>query len=125
MLILSKGWKLPQTGDFGSIWFPAMEDNIQQMNSHNHNGINSEKISGVSLQATTVTVLTAAFTDQGNGYFRALISTPGGVDPSTFVISSRNPTTKEPIYLKQERLSSSQFYLYSNVAQDIEVCYGV
>jgi hypothetical protein len=125
MQILSKGWKLPQTGDFGSIWFPAMEDNIQQMNSHNHDGINSEKISGVALQASTVTVLAASFIDQGNGYFRATVNTPGGLDPSTFVITARNPTTKEPMYLKQERLSSSQFYLYINVAQNVEVCYGV
>lgn len=125
MQILSKGWKLPQTGDFGSIWFPAMEDNIQQMNDHTHDGINSEKISGVSLNASTAQVLAAAFTDQGNGYFRATVSTPGGIEPGNFVITTRNPTTKEPMYLKQERLSSSQFYIYSNVAQNVEVCYGV
>jgi len=125
MQILSKGFKLPQTGDFGDVWFPALEDNIQQENDHNHNGINSEKIESGDMLVTTASVLSGAFVDQGNGYYRATVTTPGGVDPAIYNIVVRDPTTKEPIYLKQERLSATQFYLYTNFVQNFEVVYGV
>lgn len=125
MQILSKGFKLPETGDFGDVWFPAMEDNIQQMNDHTHNGVDSEKISSVDLEVHSTTVVSASFADQGDGYYRATVSVPGGLDPSNFVITVKDPTTKDIVHLKQVRLSSTQFYLYTNYVQDFEVCYGV
>ena len=41
MIVLSNGYKLPETGDFGDVWFPALEDNIQRINTHNHDGTDS------------------------------------------------------------------------------------
>jgi hypothetical protein len=125
MIILSKGYKKPETGDFGDVWFPALEDNIDLMNSHNHDGVNGEKISALNLSASTTTVLAASFADQGNGYWRATVTVPGGGLVDNFVIAVKDPTTKEPIQLRMEKLSSTQFYIYTNVVQNFEVYFGV
>lgn len=125
MIILSKGYKLPETGDFGDVWFPAMEDNINLQNSHTHNGINGEKISGIDLASSTLTVLAASFADQGNGYWRATVTVPGGGLVDNFVVTVKDPTTKESIQAKLEKLSATQFYIYVNTVQNFEVYFGV
>lgn len=125
MITLSKGFKLPETGDFGDVWFPALEDNINQLNSHTHNGINSEKIASSSLSASIVTTLVGAFVDQGNGYWRASVSTPGGVALADLSVTVRDPTTLEPIYAKLEKNTASSIYVYINSPQTVEVVFGV
>lgn len=125
MIVLSKGYKLPETGDFGDIWFPALEDNINLSNSHNHDGTDGEKIDAISLNVTTLSVLSGAFADQGNGYWRATATVPSGGLVDNTVITVKDPTTKEPIGLKIEKLNSTQFYLYTNFVQNFEVYFGV
>ncbi len=125
MIILSKGYKKPETGDFGDIWFPALEDNIDLANTHSHNGVNGEKISGINLLASTLTVLAASFADQGNGYHRATVTVPSGGLVDNFVVAVKDPTTKDAISLKMEKLNSTQFYLFTNTVQDFEVYFGV
>ena len=85
MIILSKGYKKPETGDFGSTWFPALEDNIDLSNSHDHNGTNGEKIKGENLTVTSQSVLAAAFTLQSPGIYRATVTVPVGVDMDKIV----------------------------------------
>jgi hypothetical protein len=95
------------------------------MNSPNHDGVNGEKISALNLSASTATVLAGSFADQGNGYWRATVTVPGGGLVDNFVIAVKDPTTKEPIQLRMEKLSSTQFYIYTNVVQNFEVYFGV
>lgn len=125
MIILSKGYKKPQTGDFGDVWFPALEDNIDLQNSHKHDGVDGEKISALDLVASTATVLAASFADQGNGYHRATVTVPGGGLVDNYVIAVKDPTTKDPVLLKMEKFSSTQFYLYTNFVQNFEVYFGL
>lgn len=125
MIILSKGYKKPETGDFGDVWFPALEDNIDLMNSHTHNGVDGEKISVINLLASTLTVTAASFADQGDGYWRATVTVPSGGLVDNYVVAVKDPTTKEPVQLRMEKLSSTQFYLYTNVVQNFEVYFGV
>lgn len=125
MIVLSKGWKKPETGDFGDVWFDALEDNIEQSNSHDHDGVDSEKIVALNLTKSTTTVVSGSFADQGNGYWRATVTVPLSKLVDDFVITVKDPTTKEPIYLKIEKLNATQFYLYTNTVQDFEVYFGV
>ena len=125
MIILSKGYKLPQTGDFGDTWFPALEDNINLSNSHTHNGVDGEKISGINLLASTLTVLAASFADQGDGYWRSTVTVPSGGLVDNYVVAVKDPTTKDPIFPKLEKLSATQFYIYLNTVQTVEVYFGV
>lgn len=125
MIVLSKGFKLPQTGDLGDVWFPALEDNITQLNSHSHNGVDSEQLTSLSLVASKLTVASGSFTDQGNGYWRATVTVPLSNLVDNFVINIKDPTTKDPIYLKIEKLSPTTFYIFTNTVQDVEVYFGV
>jgi hypothetical protein len=53
MLTLSYGFKKPQVPDQGGVVFPALEANWQQVNDHNHDGVNSALIAGLSLPTQT------------------------------------------------------------------------
>ena len=126
MQILSNGYQKPETGDFGSEFFPALEQNIQLMNDHNHNGTNGEKISALFVEAAPVVAVTAAsFTDQGNGYHRALAVVPGGQQADNFMPLMRDPVTKEQIFGRVEKNSATSFFVYLNYVQDVEVYFGV
>jgi hypothetical protein len=125
MQILSKGWKNPDTGDFGDVWFQALNDNIVQCNSHSHNGIDSEKISSVSFVSTVTTALAASFAAAPTSGFRSLVTIPSGALLDTMAVTVKDPTTKDQVFLKVEKYSPTQFYIYTNIIQDFEVYFGV
>src|SRR4051812_14800351 len=77
MQTLSKGFKKPESGDDGSVWFPAMEDNIQQLNDHTHDGANSQKLSATSAESYLQSPAMAwTDTGDGTGTFRSLVTMP-------------------------------------------------
>ena len=125
MIILSKGWKLPQAGDFGDVWFPALEFNINQLDSHSHNGIDSQKIGSINIVATVVTVPSASFVTQIDGSFKAPVTIPAGSLIDTLVITIKDPTTKDEVFLKVAKTSPTTFDLSTNFVQDFEVYFGV
>ncbi len=61
MQTLSYGYKKPETGDRGSIFFPALEFDIQRLNDHNHDGANSQKLVASSVQGIADTILAAGW----------------------------------------------------------------
>lgn len=125
MIILSKGYKKPESGDFGDEWFPAIEDNIDRVNSHNHDGINSETLVSQNISASFQTILVGAFVDQGNGYWKATVATPGGLPVDNFAIKFRDPTLKEAMHPRFEKVTATSIDVYINTPQTIEVLFGV
>lgn len=121
MIVLSKGFKLPETGDFGDVWFPAIEDNIQQLNDHTHNGSDSAKIASTGVEAQKVQVLAAAFADQGDGYWRATVNLPAGADYDKLQVLARDPASGEAVYLRHAKVSTTQAYVYTNFVQTFDV----
>ena len=61
-LTLSNGFKLPEDGDTGSSWFDDLEFNIQHVNDHDHDGVNSELLTAASI---TAQILNFASADWG------------------------------------------------------------
>lgn len=120
MQVLTNGYKLPETGDFGDVWFPAIEDNIQRLNDHTHDGTNSEKLESKNIQANFSTVLSGAFSASGTK-FRATVAVPSGADFDNMVILCKDPTSKDQMYLEIEKIDDSSFYVYLNIVQDVEV----
>lgn len=121
MIVLSNGYKLPETGDFGDVWFPALEDNIQRVNDHTHDGSNSNKLPATSLTGVIQTISSGSFAGSA-GVFTATITVFGGtvdVDNKHFIF--RDPTTKEPLYLKYTKVSATQIEVTINEVQDVEV----
>lgn len=127
MITLSKGYKKPETGDLGSVWFQALEDNIVQLNDHTHNGVDAAPIQTIDLSTSNskVTVNSGDFVNQLNGYWRATVSIPGFGGVDNYVITAKDPTTKEIVYLRIEKLSTTQIYVYTNAVQNFELYIGV
>lgn len=123
MQTLSNGYKLPETGDFGDEWFPALEDNITRVNGHSHNGTDSEKLSSDSIEALTDTIASGSFGVDGSR-FSATITLLSGMEVDSTQISFRDPTTKNPIALEYEKFSVTQIKVFAHFVQNIEVVYA-
>ena len=120
---LSNGYKLPSDGDLGDTYFDDLEFDITRLNNHLHNGTDSERLEASSSIAVVQNVVTGDFADQGDGYWRATVTVPSGTAVVDFGYFFRDETTKEQIYLRNEILNATQFYVYINIPKDIEVVY--
>lgn len=114
MLTLSNGFKKPQTGDDGATWFPAMEDNMQQLNDHTHNGTNSEKIQSYNITPTTQSILSAGWVATSGGTYRQLITVPNSKNVSNGFVVFKDSTTFAQLYLEAEYVSITTYYVYTN-----------
>ena len=113
MLTLSNGFKKPETGDKGSIFFAALEDNIDQVNSHSHNGTDSEKLSTISSNVLTSDVLAASWAADGNTYKQSIIM-PAGIVYDNVTISYKEAVTHEIAHLKTVKTATDTFDVYCN-----------
>lgn len=114
MLTLSHGYLKPQTGDKGSVFFPALEVDIQQLNDHNHNGVNSELIQSSSIVATTQDLLSASWVSVGGGSFRQLVMMPGAMQYDNHCIIAKMTVTGLQYYPTIEKVTANTFYIYIN-----------
>ena len=122
MVILTNGYKLPETGDFGDVWFPALEDNIQRLNDHKHDGNDSETLDSTALESVVQTVLSGAFVPSGSEFVAAGVTLAGGaVDVDKKHVVFRDPTTKEQILLRYEKATQTQIDIFTSFVQEIEV----
>jgi hypothetical protein len=75
----SKGYRKPTTGDRGT-WFTDLEHNIDRVNAHKHDNIDSERVASKDLSTTTQDILAAAWgSDLGFSTYRATVTFPTGV----------------------------------------------
>lgn len=117
MLTLSYGFKKPQTNDKGSIFWSALEANIQQLNDHNHNGTNSAKLTAASSTVVLVNILSAGWgAALADGGFRQLVTLPGTVTYDDIMINYKETSTGHVYFLQTEKVSDSTFYVYCNDA---------
>lgn len=121
MQILSYGFKLPEQGDFGTVWFPALEDNIQQLNDHDHNGINSKNLPSSSITSEHSTLLNTAFVDQGDGYWRAEVTLPAGMVYDNTVLVARDPVSGDTVHVRLAPKTQQVAYVYTNYVQTFEI----
>lgn len=114
MLTLSHGYEKPETGDKGSVFFPALEDNIQKLNDHNHNGLNSELLTAAASAAVTQTISSASWAHQGSGTYRQTVTMPAGIAFETHAITLRNNANGQQMFLGIEKVSSNSYYVFIN-----------
>lgn len=114
MLTLSNGYLQPETGDRGSVWFPAIESNIQRLNDHNHNGVNSEMLTPEAFAGLTdsTSLIPANWVLQANGLYRAPVTMPGNTQFDTRSIILR--TNGRRLYADIEKITDNTFYVYVN-----------
>ena len=125
MLTLSYGYKLPETGDKGTPLFDALEENIERINDHSHDGINSPALTAQSLQGVPDTILAANWSAFGpTGHYRQLVTLIAGFDYDKVYMSFRK-TTGEMIYPTVEKFSNTQYYVYTtDNTMNMVVVYG-
>lgn len=116
---LSYGFVKPQTGDRGSVFFPDLEDDIQQLNDHSHNGTNSAKLTAAASAAVSQAISSASWSSLGAGMYRQTVTIPasltgnGGVYES-FNIQFLNAANGRQLLLSREKVTSTTYYLFIN-----------
>lgn len=125
MQTLSNGFKLPDSGDQGPVVFPALEGNIQQLNDHTHNGTNSEKLSGTSIEPTAATILLANWVQIGTtGRFKQTVTVPANITVDTATMQFRLPTG-HMIFPTVEKVTATTYDVYTiDSSVDFTVLYN-
>lgn len=112
-ITLSYGYKKPQTGDKGSTWFPDLEADIQQLNDHVHNGINSAKIPTTNIDPVKQSLLSANWLLESPGKWYQELDLVD-VDYANVVIIVKN-SLGEQLFLDVKPGSSAKKYkVYTN-----------
>lgn len=125
MLTLSYGYKKPETNDKGPIVFPALEDNIQQLNDHTHDGSDSAQIPSSSILPTVQTLLAADWVSLGGGNYHQQVNIQPGFTFDLCQMSFRNPDGSY-VFPSVTRVSDLIFDVTSNDNTiDMKVYYGV
>jgi len=112
---LSYGYKRPVSGDRGTTnFFTPMEDNIQRLNDHTHNGTDSAPLPAQSISGVPQTIASGSWVTYGGptGFYRQLVTVAAGFDFDEVQISFRNPSGHY-IFPQVERVSATQYYIYT------------
>lgn len=114
--ILSYLFKKPQTGDKGSVFWPALEEDIQKMNDHTHNGSNSSRLVGSSISATTQAITAGVWVPVVVGsLYRQQVTLPGTMLYDDYLIVFKDQATpKSQLFLSTEKISSNSYYVFIN-----------
>lgn len=113
MITLSYGYKLPEDGDKGNTLFTALEDNIDRVNGHLHNGVDSAALTATSIVGVAQNILSANWVANGpTGFYRQLVTLPAGFDFDLVHISMRL-STGDYVYAEIEKVSDTQYYVYT------------
>lgn len=108
---LSYGYIQPQNGDKGSTWFPALNDNIQQLNDHSHDGVTSAKISASNVLTGSVSIPAASWVLDVTGRYRQDVTVPTGFNMNDYSIMFKL-STGEIIQPSITKLSDSSFRIF-------------
>jgi hypothetical protein len=108
---LSYGFIQPQNGDKGSVWFPALNDNIQQLNDHTHDGVTSALLPSTSLTSGSVSIPSASWVLDVTGRYKQDVTVPAGYNMDDYAIIFKL-STGEIIVPSITRLSGTTFRIF-------------
>lgn len=93
MVVLSYGFKQPQNGDLGSVWFPALNFDIQRLNDHNHDGSNSAFIDSTNIVGGSTPVLSANWVLAETARYTQTLACPIDFNMTDFTITVYDTVT--------------------------------
>lgn len=126
MITLTYGYKKPEANDKGPIVFPAQEQNIQQLNDHNHDGANSKRLTTASIDAVPQTISAVNWVSLGGGNYHQQVTLLPGYSYDTTTLSFRDISTGAVLYPSVLRVSPTSMNVFSNDGvSDMLVLYGV
>lgn len=112
---LTYGFVKPQTGDLGSTFWADLENDIQKLNDHTHNGTNSPKITAAAVTAVTQSILAASWSSTGTvGLYRQLVTIPGTLASIDDVKPNFKDSSGDYYNLRTEKVSTTTYYVYIN-----------
>jgi len=115
MITLPFGVLLPQTGDRGVDFFPALEDNMTYLDSHDHSGIGAgAPIPATNISPITQVLLAASWVAYVDGTYRQSVTVPGGKTFSSVHVAFRGTTDFETYQLGTDANTLTSFYVYTN-----------
>jgi hypothetical protein len=118
MLTLTYGYKKPQTNDKGSTFFPALEEDLQQLNDHDHSGVNSAPIPVAYLTKSTQSILAANWVSTSGGRYRQEVTLPSGFTYANttmrFVINGGGTDGEMIIPSIEKGSAANKYYIYIN-----------
>lgn len=90
MQTLTYGYKLPEDGDKGSVFFPALAFDIQRLNDHDHDGQNSTKLTaqsvGALIDSTSIVAANWVAVAGKPGTFKQNVAMPPNTDFDSYGI---------------------------------------
>ena len=114
MQVLTYGLNKPETGDKGSVFFPALEANITQLDSHNHDGVNSPKVPITNITVATQAIASGSWVSAGNGRYKQTVSMSGGKQYDDYFITFRETSTGHQLGLTCEKVGATSYDVYIN-----------
>lgn len=126
MQTLSYGFQLPQTGDRGENLFTPLEQNIQKLNDHTHDGINSALINAFSIASAQSLINASGWVAFGGpvGEYRQLVTMAPGYNFDTDTMSFRTADGAYA-YPKVLKNNDTSYYIYCNdPSVTFKVVYG-
>lgn len=114
-IVLSNGYIKPESGDKGSSFFPQLEQNIQRVNDHNHDGVNSNKIPPSSLAFFSSDILNSNWGSPVNGVYSQVITVPGSIaEVNDYDVHFYNTSNGHRLLLSMERQTATTYRVYIN-----------
>lgn len=112
---LSYGFVRPAEGDLASVWMDALEDNVTQLNSHDHDGTDSALIAAASISKYTTTIASTGYTSLGNGNYSKVITVPAAItEINSYLVQFYITATGVRVWPSVERASATSYTIYLN-----------
>lgn len=120
----------PETNDPSDVWMPSLAANVSKDDVHNHDGVNSKKLTSVlSNTITTQSILAAAWVLVSGGRYRQVITLPvvGTTQINYDDVSMQfRLSTGEIVNPTIEKISATTYYVYTvDNSQALTVLYSV
>lgn len=110
---LSNGYKKPAIRD--TDWYDQIEDNIDRVNSHVHDGTDGDKLSALNITKSFSTVSSGSWgADLGNSTYRQTIAMPTGHEFDNAVFFIYDTDNNCQIFGEIEKIDANSYYLYVN-----------
>lgn len=111
----AKGYRKPTTGDRG--WYTDLEFNIDRIDAHSHNGVDSAALPSTSITKITQDVLAASWSSLGEGNYKQTLTLPTNFtfnDMQVRFYVNGGTMDGQEVILSVKKVSASTFDVYVN-----------
>lgn len=120
--VTTYGYKVPSVGDLAKGtdgWYESIEFDIDRLDSHDHDGVNSTLLNFGSFAPFTNTVLAINWALDASGIYKQTVTVPSGVDDISnynlkLIFTAPAGKIGETAYLPYKRATATTYEIYCN-----------